>query len=56
MKDRVKNYISENYRIDFELVSCWEIGQEALISFEYKENGFDCNKTIKIDKTKINNN
>lgn len=56
MKDRAKQYVSENYRSDFELKSCWEIGQEVLISFEYQENGFDCTKTIRIEKTKINNN
>lgn len=56
MKDKVSQYIYKNYRRDFELKSCWEIGREVLISFEYQENGFDCTKTIRIDKTKINNN
>lgn len=56
MKDRANQYVSEYYRSDFELVSCWEIRNEILISFEYQENGFDCTKTIRIDKTKISNN
>lgn len=56
MNDRATKYLGEKYKFPVKLKSCWEIGEEVLISFEYKENGFDCTKTIKIDKTKINNN